>query len=138
MHTINIKLIREILYIISKSDVSHLQHISIQASHMPSTPQPHVASSNHTEQHRSRGQNERKEENKGNEEKGRRQGHPFFHDHFQVTRAHYFIRQHALLPGIISCWGKSLLISEKNIYVYKSLLVINTSSTLSIILHGSP
>ena len=48
----------------------------IQIIHISSAPQPYVASSNHTEQHRARGTNKWKEENKGNERKERRGGQP--------------------------------------------------------------
>lgn len=44
----------------------------------------HAASSDHAGEHRSRGTNERKEENEGNERKVRRKGHLTFRDHLQV------------------------------------------------------
>lgn len=46
-HAINGKFISKIVYTISKSDISYLKHISIQASHISGTPQPHVASGDH-------------------------------------------------------------------------------------------
>lgn len=69
----------------------------IQIIHISSTPQPYVASSDHTEQHRARGTNKRKDENEGNERKARRD-HPTLHGPFQVKCAH------DLISSIFCCW----------------------------------
>lgn len=84
----------------------------IQITHILNTPLPLVASSDHAGQHRARGTNKRKEENKGNEGKVRRSPNlpwPL------PGKMRYFIGSRFCWWAVISRWIKYYPVQEKYI-----------------------